>query len=192
MGIPSFLHSSGPRQLQYLLTLTFLIETFAATIFSLLDVSGSLINQLYKLNIKEDEVTFHEALTKLQDDGRIDPNDVVFRLLCSYSLSPRKPPYDSTVPLRDVIWMKPLKKIRNRTTHRPITDVCDFIRRGDVHSVHTGDVPRTEFFLNENLLPGKKLCDFVTEVFEGIEEFVEDLYFYLKEAVQRSTSLPIY
>src|SRR5216683_933593 len=40
---------------EYLLALAFFIETFAATIFSLFDVSGSLINQLYMLNINEDD-----------------------------------------------------------------------------------------------------------------------------------------
>ncbi len=177
---------------EYLLALAFFIETFAATIFSLFDVSGSLINQLYKLNINEDDVSFHKALLQLQQQGSIAPNDDVFRLLCSYSPSSRVTGYTSTIPLYNITWMGPIREIRNRTTHRPITDVCDFTLRGDVHSVHSGDVPKTEFFLNENLYPGKKLCDFVREVFDGIEEFVEDLYFYLRGAVQRSTSLPIY
>ncbi len=87
---------------EYVLALTFFIETFAATIFSLFDVSGSLINQLYKLNINEDDVSFHKALVQLQQQGRIAPNDDVFRLLCSYSLSSRVTGYTSTVPLYNI------------------------------------------------------------------------------------------
>lgn len=177
---------------EYLLALAFFIETFAATIFSLLDVSGSLINQLYMLNINEDDVSFHIALLQLQKQARIAPSDDVFRLLCSYSLSSRVSGYTSIIPLRNITWLKPIKEIRNRTTHRPITDVCDFVSRGDVHSVHLREIPQTEFFLNQNVYPDKKLREFAKEVFDGIEEFVEDLYFYLKEAVQRSNSLPIY
>ncbi|SRR5712692_4817279 len=177
---------------EYLLALTFFIDTFAATTFSLFDVSGSLLNQLYKLKLNEDEVSFYKALKELQMQGSIDVNDNVFRLLCSYSLSPREPAYSSATPLYNIAWLEPLKTIRHRTTHRPITDICDFALRGDVHSVHSGDIPKTEFFLNEKLYPDKKLRDFVKEVFDGIEEFVEDLYFYLREAVQRSTGLPIY
>jgi len=180
---------------EYRLALAFFIETFAATIFSLLDVSGNLINQLYMLNIKEDDVSFHTALLQLQRQGRIASNDDIFRLLCSYSLSSRETNYASTTPLRDITWLKPIKEIRNRTTHRPITDVCDFITRGDVHSTHSQEDPQREFLLSQNVYPEhpyKKLRDFTKEVFEGIEEFVEDLYFYLKEAVLRSSSLPIY
>ncbi|HZO71040.1 MAG TPA: hypothetical protein VFB60_02490 [Ktedonobacteraceae bacterium] len=177
---------------EYLLALAFFIETFAATIFSLLDVSGSLINQLYMLNINEEEVSFHAALLQLQKQARITPSDDIFRLLCSYSLSSRVSGYTSTIPLRNITWLKPIKEIRNRTTHRPITDVCDFVSRGDVHSVHSREIPQTEFFLNQNVYPDKRLREFAKEVFDGIEEFVEDLYFYLKEAVQRSNSLPIY
>jgi len=178
---------------EYLLALAFFIDTFAATIFSLFDVSGSLINQLYKLNIKEDEASFHKALSEIQLQGCIDSNDSVFRLLCSYTLSQKEPAYRSTTPLYTITWLKPIKSIRNRTTHRPITEICDFESRGDIHSINSGDVLQTEFFLNEKIYSNKKkLSDFVKEVFDGIEEYVEDLYFYLREAVQRSTTLPIY
>lgn len=174
---------------EYLLALSFFIETFAATIFSLFDVSGSLINQLYMLNIREDDVSFHKTLVQIQRQGRVAPDDSVFRLLCSYSLAPREVGFESTIPLYNISWMRSMKEIRNRTTHRPITDVCDFVRRGDIYSL---EIPHTEFLLNENISSNKKLRDFVKEVFDGVEEFVEDFYFYLSEAVQRSSSLPIY
>jgi len=51
---------------EYLLVLTFFIETFAATVFSLFDVSGSLINHLYQLNLKEEDVDFKTVIWELQ------------------------------------------------------------------------------------------------------------------------------
>lgn len=176
---------------EYLLALAFFIETFAATIFSLFDISGSLINQLYMLNLNEEEVSFHKALLELQIQGNIASDDDVLRLLCSYSLAERTKKYKNVAPLHNITWLRAIKEIRNRTTHRPITEVCDFASRGDVYSLHSQEIPQTEFFLNQNIDPNKKLRDFASEVFEGIEKFVEDLYFYLREAAQRSTRLPI-
>src|SRR5260370_26496615 len=57
---------------EYLLALTFFIDTFAANVFSLFDVSGALINHLYKLAINEDHTSFFTALTELQRQGQID------------------------------------------------------------------------------------------------------------------------
>jgi len=177
---------------EYLLVLTFFIETFAATVFSLFDVSGSLINHLYQLNLKEEEVDFKTVIWELQKQSRIDPNDDVLRLLFSYYSWKKEPAYFGTTPLRDVTWMKPMKEVRNRTTHRPITDVCNFIRRGDIYSNLYQGVPETDFFLDRNISQNTRLFDFAKEVFEGIELFVEELYTYLSQATQRSGSLPIY
>src|SRR6266446_5558693 len=175
---------------EYLLVLTFFIETFAATVFSLFDVSGSLINRLYQLNLKEKDVTFINAIEELQKQSRIDPNDDVLRLLFSYYSGKKEPAYSGSTPLRDVTWMKPMKEVRNRTTHRPITDVCDFIRRGDVYSTLYQGIPETDFFLDRDISQSTRLFDFVKEVFEGVELFVEELYSYLGQATQRSGSLP--
>src|SRR5260370_36977811 len=41
---------------EYVLVLTFLIETFAATVFSLFDISGNLINYLYNLELLEKDM----------------------------------------------------------------------------------------------------------------------------------------
>lgn len=176
---------------EYLFILSFLIETFAATVFSLFDVSGSLINQLYMLNLKERDVSFTSVMQKLQSEGRIDSQDIVFRFLYSYFSTPDQPDYASKA-LREITWVKPMKEIRNRTTHRPITDVCDIDERKDVYSSIYQGIPEINFLIDNSIYPNKKLCDFVREVFNGVEEFVEDFFFYLREAVQRSSDLPIY
>jgi len=177
---------------EYLLILSFLIETLASTVFSLLDVCGSLINQLYMLNIKEKEVSFYVAMQQIQKQGTIDTNDVVYRLLYSYYSTPDQTDYASKA-LKEITWVKPMKEIRNRTTHRPITDVCDFDERRDIYAGIHQEPSRPEFFINDTIIyPNKKLCNFAKEVFDGVEEFVEDFYASLEEAVQRSDHLPIY
>ncbi len=177
---------------EYRLVLTFLIETFAATVFSLFDVSGSLINNLYQLNLKEDDVDFKKAIWELQKQNRIDPNDDVLRLLFSYYSWKIEPAYIDTIPLRDVTWMKPLKEVRHRTTHRPITDVCEIMRPEDIYPNLYQAIPETIFFLYHDISQNTRLFDFVKEVFEGVELFVEELYSYLIQATQQSGNLPIY
>ncbi len=90
-----------------------------------------------------------------------------------------------------------MKEIRNHTTHRPITDVCRFQMTGDIHevrSISTHSNEDTVFLLHQDISanPSIMLFDFVKEVYEGVELFVEDLYFYLRQAIRQSGSLPIY
>jgi HEPN superfamily protein len=168
----------------YRLMMTLFVETFAATGFSLLDVCGYLLNNLFDLGRTPDDANFRKAYRDLQLRKQNDP-DAVFNLLSNYILDNASP----------VPWLRPLKGIRNRTTHRLITDVCDvqtIYRRGLHDEVH---VQTTEFVLNRDLFPAnapdKKLRDFAQEVFEGMQEFVEDLYDYLKQAVIAAGSLPL-
>jgi hypothetical protein len=53
-------------------------------------------------------------------------------------------------------------------------------------------IPETNFFLYRDISQNARLFDFVKEVFEGVELFVEEFYFYLRQATQLSGSLPIY
>jgi Cthe_2314-like HEPN len=175
----------------YRLFMTLFVESFSATNLSLLDVCGYLINNLYNLGKNEDKTSFHTAFQDLHILKQNNP-DAVYNLLSYYisKIDQNGPPNPNVVP-----WFQPLKLIRNRTTHRPITDVCD-VHTSYRRSLHAE--PRsqeTEFILNRDLFPTNpqdvKLRDFVQEVFEGMQEFVEDLYDYLKQAVIVAGSLPL-
>jgi len=131
-------------------------------------------------------------MKQLKTKVKIDVNDIVYRLLYSYDASPDEPNYASNA-LREITWVKPMKEIRNRTTHRPITDVCDIASRRDVYAKVYQEHPKLEFIINNNIVyPDKNLCSFAREVFNGVEEFVEDFFFFLTEAIQRSENLPIW
>lgn len=166
---------------EYRLFLTFFIETFAATVFSLFDVCAHLINELYGFGLSERDISFKKVLEELKKKYA-DRSDAVYDLLRQYRTK------DPTC--RN--WVEPLEGIRNRTTHRPITDICRFETQGDLY---TADAP-TDFFLNQNLLPSGttniKLCDFVQEVFAQLEQFIDDLYEQLRLGVERTGGLPIY
>lgn len=182
---------------EYKLVLTLFIETFAAMIFSLFDVSGSLINILYDLQLAEKEVSLQKVIEVInKTTGSIKPSDVVAKLLYSYSSYSEIDAKYTSKALREIKWVKSMREIRNRTTHRSIFDVCDaqLIRREDIFARANSGQSRqtTVFLLNQDLWPDKKLCEFVEEVFNDLEQFVEDFYYDLVQAVQNSGSLPIY
>jgi hypothetical protein len=167
---------------EYRLFLTFFIETFSATIFSLLDVCGHLLNELYGFARTERNISFKKILDeelKPKYSGRSNP---VYDLVRQYRVG------DTTC--RD--WVQPLENIRNRTTHRPITDICRFETQGDLYD---SKAP-TEFFLNKDLFPSAnsdvKLCDFVQRVFSEVDQFIDELYEHLRQGIAQSKGLPIY
>jgi hypothetical protein len=167
----------------YRLLVMFFIETFSAACFSLLDVCGYLLNNLYDLGLTAKETSFHKSKQEIQKKKAT--TDPVIAFLSLYDLGAVSP----------VPWLKPLKEMRNRTTHRPITDVCDVTtwRRGDLLDENTQIT--SELYLNKNLFspadPDRKLCDFVQESFQGLIDFVEELYRILIQEVQDQGSLPL-
>lgn len=167
----------------YRLMVTFFIETFAATNFSLFDVCGYLLNNLYDLGLTAERTSFHKAceLLKAKKSGAVDP---VLTFLQTYDLSHATP----------APWLKPLKGIRNRTTHRPITDICDVVISRRTGFYGEFNEQSTVFFLNKDLFPpaapSVKLADFAEQVFNGIQEFVENLYQHLQQAVMAVGILP--
>lgn len=166
---------------EYRLFLTLFIETFAATSFSLFDVCGHLLNDLYDLQIAPDKTSFYDVYQKLKKRN-YSKDSQISRLLSQYDLN------DSHC----VDWFKPLKEIRNRTTHRPITGICDFSRRGPIYATVSDS---HEFLLNREIYPSGspdvRLCDFAQQVFDGLQDFVETFYEELIAIVQDTGSLPI-
>ncbi len=162
----------------YRLILTFLIETFSATAFSLFDVSGYLLNEMYQLGLTaDDRISFHKVKGRLQ-------NSSLYDFLAQYASG-----NTNSVP-----WIGILKQIRNRTTHRPIVEVCDISKqRSDIYAKPSQQT--TEFLLNPKLFASNpqeiRYCDFVTDVFDGLEAFVEELYEKLSDALYISRGLPI-
>lgn len=163
---------------EYRFILSFLIETFAATAFSLFDVAGHLLNNLYGLGQNSDQISFHGIQAQLQ-------NSSLHSFLSCYTIG----------NTHSVPWIDTLKKIRNHTTHRPIVDVCDFKKeeRADIYAKHSHEL-ETIFLLNDSLVSSGnpiEFCDFVKEVFDGLEEFVEELYDQLRIAVHNTGGLPV-
>jgi hypothetical protein len=165
---------------EYRLYLALFLETFAATAFSLLDVTGHLLNELYILGYTPADISFHEIRKALQTKS-------IYPFLTQYA-----PGNATSVP-----WIKPLKEIRNRTTHRPITDVCEAEGRRRNSIFKSMPEAKGFFYLDPTLFGGNDipLTDFLNQVFDGLEEFVEDLYDHLRQAIilAQSTkgSLPI-
>lgn len=162
---------------EYLLFLTFFLEAFAAAAFSLFDVFGHLMNDLYSLQLSDRDASFHNVVNHSRILG-----SSIYAFLSSYV--PREP---AALP-----WITPLKDVRNVSTHRSITDICRFPsddgnlfnppRRPDF-------VMDRGFFQNQG--GDKHLKEFVEECFDGLEEFVEDIYDRLRQEVENNGFLPL-
>ena len=154
---------------EYRLYLALFLETFAATAFSLLDVIAHLLRDLYQIpNLTSENTTFRKILPTMQPK-------VIYPFLIQYA-----PGNPTSVP-----WIKPLKEIRNRTTHRPITDVCEAESRRRNSVFRAMPEAKGFFYLDPTIFGGIDvlLTDFVTQVYDGLEEFVEDLYDHLRQAI---------
>jgi hypothetical protein len=160
---------------EYRLYLALFLETFAATAFSLLDVTGHLLRDLYDIpNFTANNTTFSRILPEMQTKA-------IYPFLFQYA-----PGNPTSVP-----WIKPLKEIRNRTTHRPITDVCEVesIRRNSSYRPMSN--PKGVFYLDPSIFNGTDvvLPDFMKQVFDGLEAFVEELYDKLQQTIVHTKSV---
>jgi hypothetical protein len=163
------------------LYLALFLETFAATAFSLLDVTAHLLRDLYQIpNLTPENTAFSKILPAMQ-------SKMIHPFLIQYA--PGNP--------TSVYWIKPLKEIRNRTTHRPITDVCEAESRRRNSVFRSMPEVKGFFYLDPTIFGGVDilLTDFVTQVYDGLEEFVEDLYDHLRQAIIQTNmtkgSLPL-
>jgi hypothetical protein len=165
---------------EYRLFLTFFVETFAAASFSLFDVCGFLLRDLYQLSLDNRRVSFAAVM----NESRIQSSSL-YHFVLNYL-----PNQTNSVP-----WIGPLKDIRNETTHRPITRVCRLPPDSEEGNLYS-PVELKEFILYRDFFPSRtdevRLSDFVEECFDGLEEFVEELYDSLRQAVDDTGRLPIY
>lgn len=168
---------------EYRMFLTFFLESFAAASFSLFDVCAHLLDDLFSLELPRPRgVDYAAALrqSKLKD-GYGD----LHAFLCRYS-----PGQTDRVD-----WVKPLNEVRNRTTHRPITDVWRVPRPSEDGNPFDDSIAIQEFVLYEDIFEGactdKRLKKFVENCFDGIEHFVEELYARLTAEIKASPSLPL-
>jgi hypothetical protein len=162
----------------YLLFLTLFLESFTAASFSLLDVCGFLLNDIYDLQIIEDKMSYVKAVEELENrKGSTDP---LYQFLMQY-----RPGNENSVK-----WIKPLKQIRNAMTHRNITDVCKHVKQSrwwfpPTHELHLDD---SFFNQGQNVV----VKQFAQECFEGLEEFVTELYKRLRIALETDQQIPLY
>lgn len=168
----------------------FFVETFAAASFSLLDVCGRLLNDLYALGRKETETSFKVAYKDLiKEKNKQNNPDAVFQFITKYYLAKQVDDRSSDMPA----WLPPLEEIRHRTTHRPITDVCVIRSYSSLYPEIDGS--ETAFFLNRDLFASSSgevlLRDFVQQAFRGMQEFVEELYDLLRQSVEQNGSLEL-
>ena len=171
---------------EYRMFLTFFLESFAAAAFSLLDVAAHLLKEIYDLQFVDRQgssinVTFANALK----ESKIIGNTNLHSFLLKY-----KPGTSNSVN-----WIKSLKEVRNRTTHRPITDVCRLPRSPSEGNLYD-DLPTVnEFLLYDDIFDGttsdEPLKSYVENCFDGLEQFVEELYDILFREIRASGTLPI-
>jgi hypothetical protein len=166
--------------------LTFFIETFAATCFSLLDVCGQLLHELYKptmptrKNGQPVDVNFYNVLTAIRNSISTRPHPIIAWLeqgdLASTNCFP---------------WLKTLKEMRNRTTHRSVMDICKYVVQGSPYASHSP----AQLLVGTDLLPPNApdttLSQFAVDVFDACENFVEGLYDLLTQAIVSKGQLPI-
>lgn len=167
----------------YRLLLSFFLESFAAANFSLLDVIGRLLNDLYDLGRQADRTSYKRAVDDILQ-RRSGSSDPVLQLLSRYYVRLNDP----SMPT----WMPPLEEMRHRTTHRPITDICFVHSQSTLYPEIDGST--AAFYLNRDLFSSADdvlLCKFVEEVFEGIQLFVEELYDLLRQTADAQGSLPL-
>lgn len=162
---------------EYLLFLTFFLEAFAAAAFSLFDVFGLLINDLYGLQLGHRQTSFHNAVNHSRMQG-----SAINTFLSSYI--PRQP--------ATLSWVTPLKDIRNVSTHRSITDICRF--PSDDGNLYTPP-KRPDFLMDEAFFQNqggdKHLKEFVEECFDGLEQFVDETYDKLTNEINSHGALTL-
>lgn len=172
----------------YRLIVGFFIETFAAANFSLFDVCGRLLNDLYSLGRTESKTSFKRAFEDLRDKkNKQNHPDAIFLFITKYSLDKNNLSPDMPV------WLPPLEEIRHRTTHRPITDVCVIRSNSSLYpEIHGSEAA---FFLNRDLFASSSgevlLSDFVQQAFQGMQGFVEELYELLRQAIEQQGTLTL-
>ncbi len=181
----TFLMQNGA---EYRMFLTLFVESFAAATFSLLEVCAYLLKDIYSLPFLANNgrtsirVSYKNALIEL---NRLAKSPTLYSFLLKYKAN----------ELNNVNWINPLEEVRNRTTHRPITDICRLPTQSEDGNIYYDAPTVNDFLLSNDIFGGtvtdEKLKVFVENCFNGIEQFVEDLYAQLTLEIMSSSSLPL-
>ena len=158
---------------QYALSLLFFIDTFASATFSLFDISGHLLKEIYNLSVSVDRASFVEASKELKDKS---PN-LYNKFLAHYIL-------EETLLCED--WYRRLKKLRNYMTHEEVTNIVKLESPMPPHS--------QELLLRKNVIGTDGdlvLKQFIEDCFNGLEKYVERLYEILAKQAIAENQLPI-
>lgn len=164
---------------EYRLFLMFFLEAFSAGATGLLDNCAFILERLFSLQMQEKDITFIRVLGKTKIK-----NSNLYDFLKKY-----KENEEDNEP-----WVNPLKQIRNRTSHRPITEVCGLMEK---ERTLYSSPPPVEFVLSQDMFPpntsprDRNLKSFVELCFQGLVDFVEEFYTSLSHEVQSSGTLPL-
>jgi hypothetical protein len=167
------------NQNEYRLFLTLFVENFSAASFSLFDVCGYLIRHMFSQPTNVTKINYWNSVELIQG------YPTTYEFLCRY-----KTTYKNVTPLNQVSWIDPLNELRNRMTHRPITDIFHENRSKSIYS------PTIESFLLDRAIFGNQQQDeelkaFVKTCFDGLEDFVSQLYECLIFEIQIAQAVPI-
>jgi hypothetical protein len=177
---------------EYALFLTLFIETLSAGAFSLFDICAHLITDIFDLPLPRStsggnrtiDISYKQVLqeSKLSQD---------FSGLYNFLYRYRATSQNGNASPDQVPWIDPLEAIRHKITHKPITDIVNW--KGDV-SVY-GTEETAEFFIHNNFFRnqpnGDNLKSFAEKCFDGIEEFVDELFQKLIVEVDNNGFVPI-
>ena len=166
-------------QNEYRLFLTLFVENFSAASFSLFDVCGYLIRYMFHQPTHGTRINYWNSVDLIQG------YPAIYDFLCRY-----KTTYQNNIPPNQVNWIDPLNELRNRMTHRPITDIFRENRSGSVYD------PTMESFMLDGAIFGHQRQDeelkaFAKTCFEGLEDFVCQLYEHLVVEIQTAQTVPI-
>lgn len=176
---------------EYALFLTLFIETLSAGSFSLFDVCAHLLTDVFDLNLPRSTANGRGTInvsykTVLQEDKlKIDHSDL-HDFLHRY----RATSQSGNASTNQVSWIDPLEAIRHKITHQPITDIVQW--RGGSSLYSTEEI--AEFFIHDEFfhnLSNVHLKSFAEECFDGIEEFVDELFQKLIFKVDSNGFVPI-
>ncbi|MCI0564901.1 MAG: hypothetical protein L0332_31875 [Chloroflexi bacterium] len=171
----------------YVLFLTFFLEAMTGASFSLLDVCGHLLKDMYDLNLPRTEVTSSGKSRSIQISFANVTDDLQTRATTTYNFLMQYRPGNPS----SVLWIKPLKDIRNATTHQQITRICRYVEDSSLH--FSPDLQ--ELRLNQDFFTPPRdvvLKEFVEECFNGLEDFVTELYDRLRQALETDHTIPLY
>lgn len=176
---------------EYALFLTLFIETMSAGAFSLFDVCAHLITNIFDLPLprqtRSGTATIDISYKKVLEESKVQSFTDLYDFLCQYRATSRS----GNASQNQVSWIDPLEAIRHKITHKPITDIVIWNGVADVYSPDkTAEfLVHKDFFTNQP--NGDELKSFARKCFDGIEEFVDELFRKLIAEINNHGSVPI-